>query len=429
MDVLQAKLSQTIMAGITTGQSYDEMARRLKTQVAKDVQNVTYATQRIARTEAARVQTEITMNSLKRNGYDFCKWYKEPSACHDCALIGNQDNGWGKGIYKVKDVPTIPVHPNCRCAVGAYWVDKKNNLYETPNYNEQSEESGRVKKVQENNTAKLNRLFNSLNIKTAKVDDIIELGNAFNKEYNIRDNLGDKSYISNALSKYRDVGEDIPEKSWAKGSNRQIKNDLKQAFSHYPKEWSEYLDDEYMLAGKDKDRGFYVRWYATPNGNTKTPTWLVRGNRLREGVTMDQYNKFGEDLHNGKYNSIYSTGKRKTTAWHEIGHFVEEHNKDTLRISKEFVARRTKGEREVRLNEIFPGFGYKDNEVTLKDDFISPYIGKQYSDASEVLSIGLESIFEPGEGQLKSISKEYNFVKIIEDEEYFNLILGMLLKG
>ena len=129
MDVLQAKLSQTIMAGITTGQSYDEMARRLKTQVSKDVKNVTYATQRIARTEAARVQTEITMNSLKRNGYDFCKWYKEPSACHDCILIGNQDNGWGKGIYKVKDVPTIPVHPNCRCAVGAYWVDEKNNLY------------------------------------------------------------------------------------------------------------------------------------------------------------------------------------------------------------------------------------------------------------------------------------------------------------
>ncbi|WP_302757695.1 hypothetical protein [Ligilactobacillus salivarius] len=76
------------------------------------------------------------MNSLKRNGYDFCKWYKEPSACHDCALIGNQDNGWGKGIYKVKDVPIIPVHPNCRCAVDAYWVDEKNNLYEKPNYNE-----------------------------------------------------------------------------------------------------------------------------------------------------------------------------------------------------------------------------------------------------------------------------------------------------
>ena len=132
MDVLQAKLSQTIMTGITTGQSYDEMARRLKTQVSKEVQNVTYATQRIARTEAARVQTEITMNSLKRNGYDFCKWYKEPSACHDCALIGNQDNGWGKEIYKVKDVPTISVHPNCRCSLGAYWVDEKDVKINSP---------------------------------------------------------------------------------------------------------------------------------------------------------------------------------------------------------------------------------------------------------------------------------------------------------
>lgn len=432
MDVLQAKLSQTIMAGITTGQSYDEMARRLKTQVSKDVQNVTYATQRIARTEATRVQTEITMNSLKRNGYDFCKWYKEPSACHDCALIGNQDNGWGKGIYKVKDVPTIPVHPNCRCAVGAYWVDEKNNLYETPNYNEQSEELGRIKKVQENNTAKLNRLFNSLNIKTAKADDIIELGNAFNKEYNIQDNLGNKSYISNALSKYRDVGEDIPEKSWAKGSNRQIKNDLKQAFSHYPKEWSEYLDNEYMLAGKAEDRGFYVRWYATQKGNTKMPTWLVKGNRLREGVTMDQYKKFGEDLHNGKYNSIYSTGKRETTAWHEIGHFVEEHNKDTLRISKEFVANRTKGEQPEMLRDILKAPDYDESEVTLKDNFISPYIGKVYDDATEVLSMGLESIFEPVKmGQLKYVDNngQAHRARIEDDEEYLNLILGILLKG
>ncbi|MDY5246170.1 MAG: hypothetical protein SPJ50_00955 [Ligilactobacillus salivarius] len=72
------------------------------------------------------------MNSLKRNGYDFCKWYKEPSACHDCALIGNQDNGWGKGIYKVKDVTTIPVHPNCRCGLGAYWVDSKDVKISSP---------------------------------------------------------------------------------------------------------------------------------------------------------------------------------------------------------------------------------------------------------------------------------------------------------
>ena len=54
--------------------------------------------------------------------------------CHDCALIGNQDNGWGKGIYKVKDVPTIPVHPNCRCAVGAYWVENIKSFERSGNY-------------------------------------------------------------------------------------------------------------------------------------------------------------------------------------------------------------------------------------------------------------------------------------------------------
>ncbi|MYZ05698.1 hypothetical protein FYL03_09325 [Lactobacillus salivarius] len=431
-DALKARLDASLSVALIQGQNPKKMAQQLRDLVSKEVTNARYATERIARTESARVQTQAQLKSFRDNGYKFCKWHAEPSACKICKEIAENDSGYGVGVYLVDEVPSLPAHPNCRCGLGAYWVDKKNNLYETPNYNEQSEESGRVKKVQENNTAKLNRLFNSLNIKTAKVDDIIELGNAFNKEYNIRDNLGDKSYISNALSKYRDVGEDIPEKSWAKGSNRQIKNDLKQAFSHYPKEWSKYLDNEYMLAGKTEDRGFYVRWYATQKGDTKTPTWLVRGNRLREGVTMDQYNKFGEDLHNGKYNSIYSTGKRKTTAWHEIGHFVEEHNKDTLRISKEFVANRTKGEQPEMLRDILKAPDYDESEVTLKDNFISPYIGKVYDDATEVLSMGLESIFEPVKmGQLKYVDNngQAHRARIEDDEEYLNLILGILLKG
>lgn len=213
----------------------------------------------------------------------------------------------------------------------------------------------------------------------------MELGNVFNKEYNIQDNLENKSYISNVLSKYRDVGEDIPEKSWAKGLNRQIKNDLKQAFSHYPKEWVEYLDNEYMLAGKAEYRDFYIRWYVTPNGNTKTPTWLVSGNRLREGVTMDQYNKY-----------------------------------------------RIKGEQPEMLRDILKDARYKESEVTLKDNFISPYIGKVYDDATEVLSMGLESIFEPVKiGQLKYVDNngQAHKSRIEDDEEYLNLILGILLKG
>ena len=76
-----------------------------------------------------------------------------------------------------------------------------------------------------------------------------------------------------------------------------------------------------MLASKDRDRGFYVGWYFT--------------------------------------------GKRKTTIQHEIGHFVGEHNKDILRISKEFVMNRTKGEQPKLLRDILKAPDYDGSEVTL----------------------------------------------------------------
>ena len=86
-------------------------------------------------------------------------------------------------------------------------------------------------------------------------------------------------------------------------------------------------------------------------------------------------------------------GVRKTTPFHEIGHYVEFFNSDALKISKDFIAQRTKDENPVALAELFPGFGYNDTEITKKDDFINPYIGKEYTSASEVLSMGLEQIY------------------------------------
>ncbi|MFA6718615.1 MAG: hypothetical protein WCS15_06015, partial [Prevotella sp.] len=128
--------------------------------------------------------------------------------------------------------------------------------------------------------------------------------------------------------------------------------------------------------------------------------------------------------------SIYSSGVRETTPYHEIGHMVDHFNPDLVRIEKEFVASRTKGEDATRLNNIFPGFGYRLSETTKKDDFINPYIGKEYKNATEVLSIGLESVFEPGKGQLKSVTNgDYVYKLITDDPEYFNLIIGLILKG
>ena len=82
--------------------------------------------------------------------------------------------------------------------------------------------------------------------------------------------------------------------------------------------------------------------------------------------------------------------------------------------------------------ELFPGFGYNDTEITKKDDFINPYIGKEYTSASEVLSMGLEQIYEPTKF-VKSISvnsdgtETRNYAIITDDREYLNLIIGLIL--
>ena len=86
-----------------------------------------------------------------------------------------------------------------------------------------------------------------------------------------------------------------------------------------------------------------------------------------------------------------------------------------------------------RLREILFNSRYKKDETTKPDDFISPYIGKDYPDASEVLSVGLELVFEPTK-QLKKvelINGEYKpiYATIKDDIEFLYLIIGLILKA
>ena len=49
-----------------------------------------------------------------------------------------------------------------------------------------------------------------------------------------------------------------------------------------------------------------------------------------------------------------------------------------------------------KLSEITGNYAYEDHEVAFEDDFVHPYIGKEYGGrASEVLTMGLQGIFYP----------------------------------
>jgi hypothetical protein len=267
-----------------------------------------------------------------------------------------------------------------------------------------------VKHKVENTIATIKERMSEIDINNASPDDIIDLGKRVNDLYDVGSVIGNKKAVRNIIGNFRDVGGEISQKTWYTRSNSQIKAQLQEAFSYYPKDWANLIADsgKRFFAGKKANRGFFQRELVDASGK-----YLIRGASAGEGV------------------SIYSTGQRETTAYHEIGHLVEYFKPEIMKITKEWVAKRTAGEQPERMRDIMHDNRYAINEVTKKDNFISPYIGKNYGDrATEVLSMGLESIFVPGRGQLKRVNGlEFEFAKITDDEEYLNLIIGLLLKG
>lgn len=127
IDNLKARLDGLVATAMVRGDNPKEMIKYLKPMVKKTVGDATYAAERIARTESSRVQHEAQVLSLKQNDYKYCKWYIEPGACKYCREIAHSNSGGNlpEGIYEVDDCPDIPVHPNCRCSIGAYWLDEE----------------------------------------------------------------------------------------------------------------------------------------------------------------------------------------------------------------------------------------------------------------------------------------------------------------
>ncbi|MFT8412305.1 MAG: phage head morphogenesis protein [Schleiferilactobacillus perolens] len=108
-DILKAKLDDLITQATIMGQNPRKIALQLRGQVADAVNDQRYVTERIARTESARVQFEAQMNSFDKYGYDYVKWIAEPSACTHCQDIAHEGKD-NDGVYKTSDVPSIPAH-------------------------------------------------------------------------------------------------------------------------------------------------------------------------------------------------------------------------------------------------------------------------------------------------------------------------------
>ena len=106
IDVLKSELEKQLSRVLISGENPKATAKEFYKHMTKDVGNMRAAAERIARTEL----------------------FAEPWACVVCKEIASHSSGNGVGVYPVKDVPELPQHPNCRCALSAHWKDEKKTI-------------------------------------------------------------------------------------------------------------------------------------------------------------------------------------------------------------------------------------------------------------------------------------------------------------
>lgn len=126
IDSLKATVDDVISKGVAVGMSNQDMAKYLQKELRKNVANKKYVTERLARTESAKVEFQVQHMMAKEQGFHYVKWHAEPSACKTCQEISEeQPTKYDAGVYRLSDVPDIPVHPNCRCSISTYYPDKE----------------------------------------------------------------------------------------------------------------------------------------------------------------------------------------------------------------------------------------------------------------------------------------------------------------
>lgn len=113
MTVLKAELDRLLTMSIIQGKHPNMIARQLR-----DLFNVKrYEAERLIRTETARIQLGVQLESYKQYGVKHFIYIAEPSACSVCAELAD----------KVFDVVNFeigtnapPMHTNCRCSTAPH---------------------------------------------------------------------------------------------------------------------------------------------------------------------------------------------------------------------------------------------------------------------------------------------------------------------
>jgi SPP1 gp7 family putative phage head morphogenesis protein len=115
---LRNSLKTTLVRGIQDGESLDKMARKF----TKQFETKAYQSQRLVRTETARVLGQSREKIYSDTGMEKVEWLAtlESNTCEECARLDGR-------VFRIDDSrrPKLPRHPNCRCDIVPYIPNPK----------------------------------------------------------------------------------------------------------------------------------------------------------------------------------------------------------------------------------------------------------------------------------------------------------------
>lgn len=117
---VQDRLNKLLVNKTLTGTS----VAKLIPQIEEAFHVKQHIAERIARTETSRVLNTASLNTYKQAGIEKVKWLDSTEAikgsritkalvCKDCREVATRNGG----IYYIYEVPSLPLHPHCRCTV------------------------------------------------------------------------------------------------------------------------------------------------------------------------------------------------------------------------------------------------------------------------------------------------------------------------
>ena len=112
-DVLKNQLSSLVQTGLIQGRNPRQLAVELRKYFNVGIGN----SERLMRTELARVQTAAQKRSFEKNGFEEYEFIANGTACEKCAGLDGQHFKIAK-MMPGTNAP--PMHPNCRCSTAAY---------------------------------------------------------------------------------------------------------------------------------------------------------------------------------------------------------------------------------------------------------------------------------------------------------------------